>query len=303
MKFHDAAMFRQVLEQRLEDRANGDRAHIVHDRRSVVFDRLLARLVAAAPGQWALTGGFAFDLRLGTHTKTTWELKLEWRPDRVMEFREIMFEVGEHDVGDLFEFEIGLAGQAVMGGTVSSRFEAGAFLAGSPFETVSVGLTFRLGEMPTETLRTEDLLGFAGIDRVEVEAVPLEVQVAEKIYRYVSAYREVVESRGARDLLDLSMIAERTSLNPVLLRAVTNEVFESHKAEPPEALQRPPAEWAEPFSGLAEDAGAQQELVAGYSAAASLLDPVLRGETSAGIWSAARQEWIDPFANGHSPSG
>jgi hypothetical protein len=303
MRYQDADAFRQVLEQRLEDRAGGDRGCMMRERRYVVFDRLLARLVSEAPGQWALTGDFAFDLRLGTHTKTPWELELEWRPDRVVEFSEILFDIGSHDAGDLFEFEIALSGQGLMGGTVSSRFDARAFLGGSPFETVSVGLTFRLGEMPTETLCTEDLLGFAGIDPVEVEAVPLEVQVAEKIYHYASSYREVVESRGARDLLDLSMVAERTSLNPMFLRAIIEEVFESHGVEPPEALQQPPVEWATPFSGLADEAGAPRELIVGHDVAAALLDPVLGGEAGAGIWNAARQEWIDPSGNGHSPRG
>lgn len=61
MRFHDAATFREALEQYLEDLAQGDRARLVRNRRQVVFDRLLARLGAMAPGRWALTGQFALD--------------------------------------------------------------------------------------------------------------------------------------------------------------------------------------------------------------------------------------------------
>jgi len=34
-------------------------------RKRIVFERLLARLVVHAPGEWVLKGGFALELRLG----------------------------------------------------------------------------------------------------------------------------------------------------------------------------------------------------------------------------------------------
>jgi len=37
---------------------------IARERKRVAFDRLLARLIAVAPGRWILKGGFALDLRL-----------------------------------------------------------------------------------------------------------------------------------------------------------------------------------------------------------------------------------------------
>ncbi len=71
MRYRDAAAFRQALEQRLKDRAGGDGARLARDRERVAFDRLLARLLAVAPGQWLLKGGFALDLRLATRARST----------------------------------------------------------------------------------------------------------------------------------------------------------------------------------------------------------------------------------------
>jgi hypothetical protein len=40
-------------------------------RKQVVFERLIARLVVAAPNRWVLKGGFALDLRLGARARST----------------------------------------------------------------------------------------------------------------------------------------------------------------------------------------------------------------------------------------
>lgn len=230
-----------------------------------------------------------------------WELELEWDTGDIPRFREVLFDVAEQDVGDLFEFEISQAGQMTSSRKVASRYMATAMLAERPFEEVSVYLNFRLGEMSTETLQTEGILNFAEIEPVSVEAVPIELQVAEKIYDYVSAHRAVVESGGARDLFDLSMIAERSALNPSGLRVALQEVFDAHSAELPEELQSPPVEWAASFIRFADKVGVSGSLVTGHDAVAAFLNPVLGGEARAGIWNARRREWIDPSANGHFP--
>ncbi len=302
MKFDDAATFRGALEQRLEERAGGDRARLVQYRRQVVFDRLLARLTAVAKGQWALAGEVALDLRLSRGEKLRWQLELEWLSGYLSELRATMAEVASYDAGDFFEFELGTAGQGVTGRRVFNNFEVRASLAGSEFETVSLSVETRFAAISTETLCTDDLLGFAEIEPVEVEAVPLELQAAEKIYGYVSEYERVVKSRGTEDLLDLSMIAERSCLSSASLREAILKIFELHGMQLPGQLQRPPAEWAERFNNLAEAADTPDGIAAGHGAAAALLDPILGGKTSDGVWSAAQRQWITPSANEHPPS-
>jgi hypothetical protein len=79
MRYADASTFRQALEQRLRNAAAGNALRLARDRKRVAFERLLARLVLAAPGQWLLKGGFALDLRLADRARTTKDVDIEGR--------------------------------------------------------------------------------------------------------------------------------------------------------------------------------------------------------------------------------
>jgi hypothetical protein len=49
----------RALEDRLRQVTGGSNQHMLRLRKNVVFQRLLARLVAVAPGRWMLNGGLA----------------------------------------------------------------------------------------------------------------------------------------------------------------------------------------------------------------------------------------------------
>ena len=76
MNYVTAAAFRTALERRLLDRSRETGMSLVRLRKSVVFDRLLARLLAVAPGRWVLKGALALDYRLGPGTRTTKDVDL-----------------------------------------------------------------------------------------------------------------------------------------------------------------------------------------------------------------------------------
>jgi nucleotidyltransferase AbiEii toxin of type IV toxin-antitoxin system len=105
MRYRDAAAFRQALEQRLKARAGGDGARLSQDRKRVVFARLLARLVAAAPDRWLLKGGFALDLRLFQRARATKDVDLDWHAAEE-ELLEAVIDAATHDAGDFFTFAI-----------------------------------------------------------------------------------------------------------------------------------------------------------------------------------------------------
>lgn len=65
MKYATPGAFRTALEQRLLTAAREAGLPVVRLRKLVVFDRLLARLLIAAPDRWLLKGALALDLRLG----------------------------------------------------------------------------------------------------------------------------------------------------------------------------------------------------------------------------------------------
>lgn len=187
MKYRDAVAFRQALE-RLKAGADGEPARLARDRKRVAFDRLLARLVAVAPGRWLLKGGFALDLRMAERARATKDVDIEWRDD-ANELSEGLIRAAEHDAGDFFTFSIERAGAPddQLGGAY--RFRVSATLAARSFERFLLDVGFRDEDLETETLATEDLLGFAGIPPVEVEAYPVELHAAEKLHAYTGPTR------------------------------------------------------------------------------------------------------------------
>ena len=76
MRYATAAAFRQALEQRLRDRSRGTGESLVRLRKVVVFQRMLARLLRAAPDGWVLMGALALDFRLGSRGRTTKDMDL-----------------------------------------------------------------------------------------------------------------------------------------------------------------------------------------------------------------------------------
>jgi hypothetical protein len=66
MRYSTAAAFRMALHDRLLPTAavKGE-SWLIHQRELITFDRLLARLLVAAPDHWILKGAVALDFRLG----------------------------------------------------------------------------------------------------------------------------------------------------------------------------------------------------------------------------------------------
>lgn len=175
----------------------------------------------------------------------------------------------------------------------SHRFRVSASLAGRPFETFLLDVGLRTDDaLTTETLRTEAILDFAGIQPVEVDAIPLALQVAEKLHAYTRTYEGQRTSTRTKDLVDLALIAELSSLEATTLRREIEAIFALRKTHAsPKALPSPPADWATPYHRLAEEVGAPSDLEAGHRAAAALLDPLLAGEISSGKWDPTERHW------------
>lgn len=295
MKYQDATSFRQALEQRLKDQAHGDGAFLARMRKRVAFDRLLARLAAVAPGQWLLKGGFALDLRLAARARSTKDVDIEWRAEDY-ELLDILLDAADHDPGDFFVFAVEGTGAPEDRLRGSHRFKVTASLAGRPFESFVLDVGHQEGrEIQSETLRTDDLLAFAGIEPVEVEAIALEVQVAEKLHALTRIYEGGRTSTRAKDLVDVVLISTLSSLDAESLRREVQETFTTRATRPiPYAVPPPPPEWDQPFLRLANEVDIPNKLTDGHRAAAAFLDPILSGEVTAGTWQPENQRWEKP---------
>jgi len=295
MKYQDPASFRQALEQRLKDRADGDGALLARMRKRVAFDRLLVRLAAVALEQWLLKGGFALDLRLSARARSTKDVDIEWRAEHE-ELLDVLLDAVAHDPGDFFVLTIEgtNAPEDRLGG--SHRFKVSTSLAGRPFESFVLDVGYReTQEIQSETLHTDDLLAFAGIEPVEVEAIALEVQVAEKLHALTRTYEGGRTSTRTKDLVDVVLISTLSSLDAENLKREIQEVFTKRGTHPvPYAVPPPPPEWDQPFLRLANEVGIPNKLAAGHRTTSAFVDPILSGEVTAGTWNPENQRWEKP---------
>lgn len=109
MRYASAAAFRQALKAGLAALSRDGGASLVRLRKSVAFDRLLARLFAVAPDRWVLKGGLALDYRLGNRARVTMDVDLAG-PDGEDATTADLLAVQELDLGDHFSFAIAGSG-------------------------------------------------------------------------------------------------------------------------------------------------------------------------------------------------
>ena len=238
MRYASAVAFRRALEDRLKLLAIADPSRLARHRKRIAFDRLLARLVATAPGDWVLKGGFAMDLRLRDRARTTKDVDLAWHAEHDA-LTDALLDAAATDLGDYFVGSLERTNaQPDLGG--AHRFHGAASLAGRPFESflLDVG-THDYPVTGHETLTTPDLLGFAGVAPVTVPALPLATQVA-----YLHAYTRTFEggrpSTRTKDLIDLALVAALFPLDAHELRTAIDTVFARRAThQPPDALPKP----------------------------------------------------------------
>jgi hypothetical protein len=151
-------------------------------RKRIVFERLLARLVAQAPGEWALKGGFALELRLGNVARSTKDADFEWRLDEE-DAVEVLLDAAALDIGDRFTFALERANEETELPGGGQRWRVAATLAGRIFERTVIDVAFAAPPVqPPEQITTSGLLEFAGIDAVEVPTLAIEQHLAEKLH-------------------------------------------------------------------------------------------------------------------------
>ena len=295
MRYSTAAAFRDALEHRLNTRATERQIAVNVLRKQVAIDRFLARLTVAAPGRWVVKGAYAIDLRIGSRGRATRDVDLERSDDAEAALHD-MRAASAVDTGDYFRFGVERSRQrAPHDHDRAVRFHVTADLAGRRFDNFTVDVAFGevLVDVP-DLLDGPDLLAFAGIARTRVPAIPLEVQIAEKVHAYTRVYAGGRRNTRVKDLVDLAYIARISTMDAGKFSAALRRTFATRRAhEKPEALPPPPAEWAVPYRLLAETLGLPAELAQGYRIAAALVDPVLEGDNLR-TWNPAAQRWRAP---------
>jgi predicted nucleotidyltransferase component of viral defense system len=81
MTYHSAQALRTALENQLLTQSTETGVSLDRLRRRVMFERIIARIQAAEPGQWVLKGGMALEVRLRDDARLTKDVDLGLRDD------------------------------------------------------------------------------------------------------------------------------------------------------------------------------------------------------------------------------
>jgi predicted nucleotidyltransferase component of viral defense system len=292
LKYRDAVALRTALEQRLNDRSRREGIALGRLRKQVAFERLLARLVQAAPNRWILKGALALDFRLGQAARATKDMDLG-RIDDADGATEDLQAAAALDLGDFFNFSVERTrGITQENQDVAVRFQCRAELAGRLFEelVVDVGFSSSFVLAPV-SLRTPDHLGFAGIPPVDVPAIPLELHIAEKLHAYSRTYSDGRSSTRVKDLADILLVAKLERLAAEKLHDALRLIFDQRERQRlPQSIPKPPPDWSVPYRRLAAELGLPPDLASAHAAAAAFLDPVLAAR-GMGEWDPVRHAW------------
>ncbi|MGB8930682.1 MAG: nucleotidyl transferase AbiEii/AbiGii toxin family protein [Anaeromyxobacteraceae bacterium] len=286
--------FKRAVEDRLRAAAKGG-DQIARKRQLLVFDRFLARAVAALGNAATLKGGLALELRL-EHARSTQDvdLRMTGSPDDLLAKLQ---GAGRLPLGDFMTFEVGpdedrpvIQNEGVQ--YEGLRFRAECMLAGKLYgQRFGVDVAFSdpiLGE--PETVVAEDHLAFAGIAPPSLRLYPIETHVAEKLHAFTMP-RLRVNSR-VKDLPDIALLATTRAIDAKRLRTAFELTFAFRKThEVPARLPDPPPAWVTPYAAMArEEQLTWLTLTDVTRAAREFLDPVLAGGWDA-TWDPRSWRW------------
>ena len=293
MRYATAAAFRQALDDRLKVEAARTGLPLARLRKQVAFELFLRRLVAVAPNRWVLKGALALELRLKATTRPTKDIDLGRDDDEQTAIEDITA-AQQLVLDDFFAYAAIRTDELDRTDEFAAvRFHITAQLAGRTFKqfTLDIGFTDSIPAMP-DTIKTSDLLAFAGINPIDLPALPLSQHLAEKVHAYTRTYGATARrSTRPKDLVDILLIAASEPVDARALRTALESTFaERQQHELPSSLPTPPSEWADPYRRLAAGIGVEPDLSAAFAEAATFLDPILAGSSN-GAWDAAHKRW------------
>jgi len=196
-RYSSAEAFRRALETRIASMSRQSGRSLARIRKEIVFDRFLARLVEVAPGKWVLKGGLALDYRFGDRARTTKDIDLATAGGEAGATTDLLA-VQAADVGDYFVFAIERTNQTDdPDGGFAVRYHVRVELAARIFDEFVLDVGFDPPDEADE-LQGPNLLEFAGLPPVVAPAIPLELQVAEKVHAYSRTYGTASQAHASK---------------------------------------------------------------------------------------------------------
>lgn len=294
MRYETGAAFRRALEDRLRARSLSSGTPLIRLRKTVAFERFLARLVHDQPEAWILKGGLALQWRLGSRSRTTQDIDVLLLDDQKEDLHSRLVQAALVDLGDWFGYLVKRPKRHPLPDAGGVRYSVNTQLGGRSFEMfhVDVGWGDPVLEPPDELI-APSLLAFADLKPVTMSCYPVTQHLAEKFHAYTRP-RAARENSRVKDLVDMVLMAEIQFLSaPTLLAALQATFRERNTHELPTTVPNPPSGWKSPYVRLAtEVALAANRIDVGLGIIQRLLGPILEGRDS-GYWDPKRQCWLD----------
>ena len=269
--YKSAKDFRVALEHRLQKHAADSGLNLQRLRRTVAFNRFLARIFADSISPWVLKGGYAMELRLHS-ARATLDVDLGFRgvPKAGGEIQSdylqrLLASAVKADLGDFFGFEIGGVQMELDGPLYGgARYPVRSIIDGRLF--VSFHVDVAVGDfipVKLEAAHEQGLLSFAGIKPSIFQMIPKEVQFAEKLHSYTMP-RPVPNSR-VRDLVDMVLLIREGKISPAKTKEALRSVFHRRKSHAVPVMLKPaPALWEKRFEEMTEECNLEIDLKAGF---------------------------------------
>ena len=256
MKYADPEAFRAALEARLQQASTGGQ-DLARRRRTVAFDRFLARLAVTDHRAWVLKGGAALEFRMPERARSTRDIDLALA-DELEPADRLLQDLVDDPFGDYFSFRITRSRDLsdVLDRGVVVRLSLEALVGSRVFERFVVDVVIGEG-MPATTERV--VLGrafsFADLPVVELAVIDLQTHWAEKLSAYLQRYNDRPNTR-VKDLVDLVLLVEYGLEPDRQLRQAVETTFARRSQDLPLAeLPSMADSWAEPFAEMATELG------------------------------------------------
>lgn len=290
-QYRTGASFRRALEERFRSRSLETGIPLVRLRKSVAFDRFLARLIRLQPDRWILKGGFAIQLRLVDKARTTKDIDLLALVE-LSDILAVLRNAGAFDLEDWFRFEVEQSRDQALDEFGGNRFHIRALLDGRTFEDfhLDVGIGDPIID-PIDQLKGPPLLDFAGIQPTIVPCYPVTQQIAEKVHAYTRPHISGESSR-VKDFVDILLLAELASINADHLLRAIQATFDARKTHSlPRQVPNPPVEWTRSYQRLAAEVSlGYKTLIEANIAIKAFLNPLLSKE-SVLQWDPSNWSW------------
>ena len=284
--------FRRSVETKILQLHDATGIPLATIRKTIAFNRFLARLGLALPHGWVLKGGFFMQLQFHQKARTTRDIDLLFTGQKD-NIRDVLIKASMIPLPDWFAFEVGTASAEGQAQEKTTRYEIHSLLDSRTFENFHLDINtsdILLGK-PVGIL-SHEILDIPEFGSFEIPCYSLPQQIAEKFHTLTKPYGAGVSSR-VKDLVDILLIAGQKNLNFQRLKKAFTSTFQNRNTHPlPQKVPRVLVLFPKEYSSLANRLDIRQKTVSeANSALAEFIAPLLSGDSKKS-WDHEHWKWI-----------